>query len=47
MGNVGRAFPEIPGVHVNLLGPVNDVLKITENLWPCEMFEEFYENNNL
>ena len=34
-------FPPDP-LHVNLLGPVNDVLDLLEEMYPCEMKEEYY-----
>ena len=38
-------FPPDP-LHVNLLGPVNDVLSKMEQIWPLEM-ESFYSKNHL
>ena len=34
-------------LHVNLFGPVNDVLEKLEEIWPCEMMQEFYPKHNL
>ena len=34
-------------LHINLLGPCNDILEKMENLWPVEMKEEFYAKHHL
>ena len=39
-------FPPDP-LHVVLLGPINDVMEKLEQIYPCEMTDEFYEENHL
>ena len=34
-------------LHINILGPPNDVLELLEELYPVEMKEEFYLRHNL
>ena len=34
-------------LHVNILGPPNDVLELLEEMYPVEMKEEFYVRHNL
>ena len=34
-------------LHVNILGPPNDVLELLEENYPVEMTEEFYMRHNL
>ena len=34
-------------LHINILGPPNDVIDLLEDLYPVEMKEEFYMRHNL
>ena len=40
-------FMKLDPLHINILGPPNDVLELLEELYPVEMKKEFYLRHNL